>query len=244
MMILDTHCHIDLYPNPNELIQNCENAGITVLGMTNLPSHFEMGYPHVISRKKVRLALGFHPLYAKEHNKEWPLFLKNFSKTSYIGEIGLDFSREGINTREEQLNSFKQILELLQNSNKIVSLHSRRAEKEILKLLLEYNVKNAIFHWYSGPLGLLDSIAESGYYFSVNSAMTESENGIKIIKRIPLNRLLTETDGPFIKFEERVVSPLDIKSIEQKIAEIKNVSHKEISVSIKSNFMNIISAIS
>ncbi len=241
--MLDTHCHIDLYPNPIELIQNCENAGITLLGMTNLPSHFEMGYPHVISRKKVRLSLGLHPLYAKEHKKEWPLFLKNFSKTSYIGEIGLDFSSEGINTKVEQLISFNQILELLQNSNKIVSLHSRRAEKEILKLLLEYNVKNAIFHWYSGPLGLIDSIAESGYYFSINSAMTESENGVKIIKRIPINRILTETDGPFIKLDGRIVSPLDIVYIEKKIADIKNISHLKFSQVLKSNFKTIIGSI-
>jgi TatD DNase family protein len=241
--MLDIHCHIDLYPNPNELIQNCENAGITVLGMTNLPSHFEMGYPHVISRKKVRLALGLHPLYAKEHRKEWPLFLKNFSKTSYIGEIGLDFSRAGINMREEQLYTLNQILELLKNSNKIVSLHSRKAEKEILKLLLEYNVKNAIFHWYSGPLGLIDSISESGYYFSINSAMTESENGIKIIKRIPLNRMLTETDGPFIKLNGRVVTPLDIIAIEKKIAEIKKVSHKEFSQIVKSNIKKLVGSI-
>lgn len=241
--MLDTHCHIDLYPNPNELIQKCENAGITVLGMTNLPSHFEMGYPHVISRKKVRLALGLHPLYAKEHRKEWPLFLKNFSKTSYIGEIGLDFSSEGINMREDQLYFFNQILELLKNSNKIVSLHSRKAEKEILKLLLEYNIKNAIFHWYSGPLGLIDSISESGYYFSINSAMTESENGIKIIKRIPLNRMLTETDGPFIKLNGRVVTPLDIIAIEKKIAAIKKVSHKDFSQIVKSNIKKIVGSI-
>lgn len=242
--MMDLHCHLDLFPNPNELIQKCENAGIIVLGMTNLPSHFEMGYPHVISRKKVRLALGLHPLYAKEHKKEWPLFLKYFNKTSYIGEIGLDFSREGIKTKEEQLHSFTLILKLLQNSKKVLSLHSRRAEKETLKMLLDYNIRTAIYHWYSGPLGLIDRIAESGYYFSINSAMTESENGVKIIKRIPLNRLLTETDGPFIKFEDRVVTPLDIRSIEQKIADIKNVSHKEISESIKSNFKLIISLIS
>jgi TatD DNase family protein len=244
-MIVDSHCHIDLYPNPTELIKKCENEGIIVLGMTNLPSHFEMGYPHVISSKKVRLALGLHPLFAEQHVKEWPMFLKNFSKTSYIGEIGLDFSWEGIKTKNEQLVSFNLILKLIQNNpKKVVSLHSRRAEKVILNMLLEYNIKTAIFHWYSGPLGLIDEIAESGFYFSVNSAMSESENGIKIIKRIPMNRLLTETDGPFIKLDGRIVSPLDIVGIEKKIAVIKNVSYFEMNETIKSNFSKIIRSIS
>ena len=108
--MIDTHCHTDLYKNPIKILQECEKAGITVLSMTNLPSHFEMGYQHVLPFKRIRLALGMHPLHAEQHDKEFSLFLKNLSKTSYIGEVGLDFSREGYTTKEIQVNSFERIL--------------------------------------------------------------------------------------------------------------------------------------
>ena len=75
-MIIDAHCHIDLYPNPIKVLQDCINADITVLAMTNLPSHFEMGYHYFQSLKKIRLALGMHPLMANSHKKEFDLFLK------------------------------------------------------------------------------------------------------------------------------------------------------------------------
>ena len=136
-MILDTHCHIDLYKNPYEILQECEINNIIVLAVTNLPSHFEMGYPHTLPFKRIRLALGLHPLNALEHGDEFQLFVKNLSKTSYIGEVGLDFSREGFKTKEIQLNSFTKILKLISNKNKILTLHSRRAEKEVFNLLQE-----------------------------------------------------------------------------------------------------------
>ena len=60
-------------------------------------------------------------------------------------------------------------------------------------------IKNVIFHWYSGPLSLIPKIVEHGYYFSVNEKMTKTNSGIEIIKRIPRNLILTETDAPFNK---------------------------------------------
>ena len=80
-----------------------------------------------------------------------------------------------------------------------MSVHSRKAEKEVFELLQEYEIKNVIFHWYSGPLNLIDKIIDAGYYFSINEAMTVSISGRKIINKIPQNRILTESDAPFNK---------------------------------------------
>ena len=66
-MIIDTHCHIDMMPNPEAYIRQREKAGDIVIGMTNLPSHFEMGFPHVGGFRHIRLALGLHPLLAAEN---------------------------------------------------------------------------------------------------------------------------------------------------------------------------------
>ncbi|MGV8134983.1 MAG: TatD family hydrolase [Mangrovibacterium sp.] len=238
--MIDTHCHIDLYSQPEKVLRDCEKAGLTVITMTNLPSHFEMGYPHVLPFRKIRMALGMHPLHAEQHDKEFPIFLKNLSKTSYIGEVGLDFSREGFLTKEIQIATFRKILTAIGNQRKILSIHSRRAEKEVFNLLTEYKIKSAIFHWYSGPLNLIDMITEAGYFLSVNPAMIKSETGKKIIERIPKDNLLTETDGPFIKINRRPVEPKDIIEVYRHFSLFWNKPLIEVEQLISDNFKTLL----
>lgn len=195
--MIDTHCHFDIMSNPEAYIYAKEVVGDIVIGMTNLPSHFCIGEPYIRSFKHVRLALGLHPLLAADKQNELQIFKNNIEKTSYIGEIGLDFSKSGISTKEIQISVLRKILSELKGKKKIVSVHSRKAERELLDLLCEYDIKNVIFHWYSGPVGLIPSILSCGYYFSINESMTLSKNGKKIIENIPKPRILTETDAPY-----------------------------------------------
>lgn len=241
--MIDTHCHIDLYDNPLQVAKECEKLGIVAIGMTNLPSHFEMGYRHLIGFKHVRLALGMHPLHAELHNKEMPAFLQHISKTSYVGEVGLDFSREGISTKEIQLRTFNIILRTLTSVNKVLSIHSRKAEKEVFSLLIEYRIKLAIFHWYSGPLRLIDEIVRSGYFFSINPAMVKSKSGREIIDRIPLNNILTESDGPFVEVEGKPARPKDVFLVHRHLAKVKGLDEEFIATEIKSNFKRILSSL-
>ncbi|MDE1206017.1 Qat anti-phage system TatD family nuclease QatD [Tenacibaculum larymnensis] len=239
-MIIDTHCHFDLYENPKEIIDESEKKGIITIGMTNLPSHFKIGYTHVKNYKKVRLALGMHPLMASEHEKEFNLFKKYLNYTSYIGEIGLDFSNEGITTKPIQLLSFEKVLKELEGRSKILSIHSRKAEKEVLDLLKKYKIKNAIFHWYTGSLGVMDEIISSGYYFSINPAMINSVSGRKVIGRIDKNRILTESDGPFIRLKNREIKPKDIKLVIEYLSNIYSETPNAIERMIKKNFDRVI----
>jgi TatD DNase family protein len=196
-MIIDAHCHFDMTPNPERYIREREVAGNIVIGMTNLPSHFQMGVEHVKTLRHVRLALGMHPLLAKEGLEELALFRRYVDQTSYIGEIGLDFSRAGYSTRDLQIRMLRDVLSALKGKKKIISVHSRRAENELLELLTEYDIKNVIYHWYTGPVGLIAKMLDRGYYFSVNEAMCLSKNGQAILKKIPKERILTETDAPY-----------------------------------------------
>ena len=195
-MIIDTHCHFDMMPNPEGYISAKEKAGDIVIGMTNLPSHFKMGQSHLIGYKHIRLALGLHPLLAAENRKELTLFKRLVDQTSYIGEIGLDFSTEGIATKNSVL---WEVLATIKGKKKIVSVHSRNAEKELLDMLCEFEIKNVIFHWYSGPVDLIPAIIERGFYFSINESMCRSKNGQSIIGKIPREKILTETDAPYNK---------------------------------------------
>lgn len=242
-MIIDTHCHIDLYDKPELLLTECEREGIIVFAMTNLPSHFEIGQPFFRKTKNIRLSLGLHPLYAEKHISEYPIFLRNLDKTSYIGEVGLDFSKEGINTKELQINTFIKVLEVTSNKKKILSIHSRKAEKEVLELLIKHNIENAIFHWYSGPTSLINKILGAGYFFSINPSMTTSANGQSIISKIPMNRILTESDGPFVRIEKRTIHPKDLGIIFNYISNSRNLTISQVENQIQSNLNELINRI-
>lgn len=240
--MIDTHCHIDLYPDPISLANECERLGVITIGVTNLPSHFERGHPHLRKNRYVRLALGLHPLYAEEHKNEFPLFIKNLSSTSYIGEVGLDFSKEGIATKEIQVETFGKILSVLRGQQKVISLHSRKAESVVLGMLVENKISCAIFHWYSGPLSLIESITSAGYYLSVNPAMVVSKSGSEIIRRIPKEKILTESDGPFVTVKGQAVRPNDVQIVIGHLSKLWNISQEQVEMQIKQNFFNLIAS--
>lgn len=231
--MIDVHCHFDMAQNPEKYISDNEKSQIITIGMTNLPSHFQMGINHVKRFKYIRLALGLHPLRAKEHVKEFSKFRQYVNETSYIGEVGLDFSREGFSTKEIQIKSFEFVLDCIRKKNKIISLHSRRAEKDTLDMLIEKGIQDAIFHWYSGSLNVLKDIVNAGYYFSINSAMTQSDNGKKIIENIPKELILTETDFPFIENS-------DINSVQRYLSSFWGNSIAEVEKTIDSNFKTLL----
>ncbi|MFI3260077.1 MAG: TatD family hydrolase [Rikenellaceae bacterium] len=156
--------------------------------------------------------------------------------TSYIGEVGLDFSREGVSTKELQIRSFEFVLNAIKARKKIISLHSRKAEAEVLDMLTTADVHNAIFHWYTGSLKTLDKIINQGHYISINSAMTQSANGKSIINNIPLTNMLTETDSPYI-------SGSSISKVIEVISEQRGIDKNRVASQIAENFQNLLNTI-
>lgn len=234
--MIDVHCHFDMAKNPVKYISDNETLRISTIGMTNLPSHFQLGINHIKHYRHIRLALGLHPLRAEEHVKEYPRFLQSINETSYIGEVGLDFSKEGFCTKDIQLKSFEFVLDNIKGKKKILSIHSRRAEMQTLEMLLDRNIQNAIFHWYSGPINVLKKIADAGFFFSINSAMILSDNGKKIISKMPKELILTETDFPFIENS-------NIANVYVHLSDLWNVSLLEVEQTIDRNFKRLINRI-
>ena len=234
----DTHCHLDLYPDPYEVAIATEQSGITTIAVTNLPSAYYAAKPHMSSFHHLKLAIGLHPLAALKHTpQEKESFQRAFSETQYVGEVGLDFSKQGISTKERQLDSFRFVLELLQHESKFVTLHSRRAESTVLDLLTSFGVGPTVFHWYSGSLTVLDKIINAGHYLSINTAMIHSKNGQRIINRIPKHRLLTETDGPFIKVQGKAAMPANVEFIHRYLAEVWGASEKAVEAQAEENLI-------
>lgn len=196
-MLIDCHCHFDRLQNPQAFLYENELKGNYTIGMTNTPRHFQIGFPHVKSCRFIRLALGFHPQAIEEIYPQLSLFKELVSNTSYIGEVGLDYSPNFIVTKKRQIECFEEICRTLSGKNKITSIHSLRAESDIVSILSNYSINTPVFHWYSGPLKLIPSILNIGGYFSINEAMTLSKHGQEIIRKIPIERMLTETDSPY-----------------------------------------------
>lgn len=240
----DTHCHLDLYQNPPLVAANTEGAGIFTIAVTNLPLAYEAARPHMRTFKYLKLALGMHPLLTQHHSHEQKrLFRRLFAETDFIGEVGLDFSREGVGSKDQQIESFRFVLDLLRNQNKIASLHTRRAEKMVHELLREYDVAPVIFHWYSGPINLIEKIAARGDYFSVNPAMIRSAGGQKIISCIPKERVMTETDAPFVKVNGNPALPSDVALVIQHLASQWRVSLTDVEDQLEANLRKLLRGI-
>lgn len=243
MNILDSHCHLDRYPNARKVAEEAARRGVFTIAMTNLPSHFRAGLPHVQQLPRVRLALGLHPLSASEHPGELSEFEAHFRSTSFIGEVGLDYSREGRGTKQQQLQSFRLVAGLVGASPKVVSLHSRGAEEDVLGVLDQFGVKCAIFHWYSGSLATLEAVIAGGHLLSINPAMTRSTKGREIIARIPREQILSETDGPFVQVAGAAANPWDAVLVEQYLAKCWALSAEQVRAQVWSNFTQLINRI-
>lgn len=239
--MLDAHCHLDLYSDPSQTAVNAESSGVFVVCVTNTPSAFLAVRPHIRQFKKIRLALGLHPLCAELHtDDEISQFGKLISDTSFIGEVGLDFSREGRETRNKQLDSFQFVLRSLNNEPKFITIHSRQAESTVLELLRQEYPHPVVFHWYSGPVKTLEDAVEDGHYFSVNPAMLRSDKGKNVIVRIPRERILTESDGPFVNMGNRKIEPSDVRAVEEALGAIWGMSAMAVRSAVQTNFQKLV----
>ena len=195
---MDAHMHFDLYENRDEVLEYIESQKSYTIAVTNLPELFQKYNKKYTDKKFVKIALGFHPELVEEYKYQQGLFRELVDETRFIGEVGLDFSNTSDGEKNNQMVIFQNILSWCTDKRKILSVHSRAASKEVISILDGFNGK-VILHWYSGRIVDLETALSRGYYFSINHQMLESENGRKIIKKIPVNRILIESDAPFTK---------------------------------------------
>ncbi len=141
--------------------------------------------------------------------------------------------------QKKQQDAFEFICHQATKQKKLLSVHSRMAEEDTLKILLRQGVKKAIIHWYTGNLKIMNHLLDAGYYFSVNSSMCDSVNGRKIISNIPIDRLLVESDGPFSKIGTKKYSPADLQQTYNLIS--NTIGSKEISKLVFNNFKYLLS---
>ena len=134
-VLIDSHCHVDQFPHPEEIVRECEKASIRVVAVTNLPSDFAIAADRLKGHPHVWAALGMHPLMATKAIRELSAFRRLVPYVDYVGEIGLDYSSEGIATKAVQDRVFEEVLGSLEDRHRFITLHSRRAASEILARL-------------------------------------------------------------------------------------------------------------
>ena len=242
-MLIDTHCHIDQFPSPEDVIRECETSGLRVVAVTNLPSHFAIAADRLRKHPLISPALGMHPLSASEGIRELAAFKRMAPHANFIGEIGLDFSRHGDASKTIQERVFEEVLRAIQDRPRFITLHSRGAEESVLERLRRHRIKAAVFHWFSGPAKILDDVLNQGHFVSINPAMLSSASGQRVIAQSPRERVLVESDGPFTKVQGNICKPADVALVYKFLAARWNVSMEEMIYTVKVNFERIVGAL-
>lgn len=240
---VDAHCHIDLFPHPPEIVGLAEAQRIYTIAVTNAPSVFEHTARLASGSKYIRPALGLHPELAHSHKHELDSFRCSLPQTRYVGEVGLDYTTQDQDIRLKQRQVLASIAGWANESgDKVLTLHSRRAVSDVLSVLKGIRSR-MILHWFSGTYKELDRAIAEGYFFSINGAMMQSAKGLALVGRMPKDRVLTETDGPFVKNGAAPASPLAVKATVKRLAEFWALPPEDMREMVINNLRNVLGAI-
>ena len=249
----DSHCHLgdDAYlEDLEQVISTASHEGLTRM--------LTLGWDLKSSRKAVELAhrfehvyaaVGFHPENLEEVSDEALEEIKALAqdpKVIAIGEIGLDYYwYKDIKDHEKQKVWLIKQIDLANELGLPVSIHAREASFDILQLLTEHPVKNnAVLHCYSGSVESLKSLAKLGYYFGFDGPITY-KNAIvpkECVKACPIDRLLVETDSPYLSpvpLRGTRNEPKNIPIIVKTMAELRDLSIEEMTDILNDNFRHL-----
>ena len=252
--MIDSHCHLDhepLYNNIDEVLKRSKDAGIEKLLTicTTLDSFLKI--KQLVKKDKIIYGTyGIHPHEVKNdkiNTKKIVDEINNNEKIIGIGETGLDFYYNH-SDKVDQLHSFEEHINASIELNIPLIIHSRNAEEEILDIFdkyKNYNIK-ILMHCFTGSKRFAEKLLEFNTYFSASGIIT-FKNSIdlqKTFESIPLNRLLIETDSPYlapVPNRGKKNEPSFVKYTAQKLADIKQISNSELINSTTTNFNKLFS---
>lgn len=236
MELIDTHCHLEQTGYLPDVINRAKANGL-VAAIT-------MGMDYQSNLKVLEMAaqypgfaypaLGMHPwqLTASPANQDTEFIIKHISGVKAIGEIGLDYNKEILQStpQEVQQTTLRNILSIARKYNKPVSVHSRYAWMDAFTLVKESGVEKAVFHWYTGPSSVLKEIIAQGYFISATPSTEYHAEHRRAIKAVPLQQLMLETDSPVNYGIESKwqAEPADTLRTLRAVARIKEISEEEL----------------
>lgn len=231
---LDMHIHLEDY-NPEDLSDNILYMAVAVNRDT-----YNKTLKLASEKGNVIPCLGIHPANCSEMIPEH-LLSQMLSRSALAGEMGLDYHWvKDSSTYPLQREVFSKQLELCKKWNVIPSIHTKGAEKEILKLLKDFEIARSIIHWYSGPEELIEEFLELGCYFTIGPDIC---TGSQVYKQVPLDRMFAETDNPtgIPWILEGYHSAGDIVIVYKKLSELFSLDEKILIDQFKENLKILLS---
>jgi TatD DNase family protein len=242
--VIDLHCHLDLYPDPHAVAKECARRQLYVLSVTTTPTAFEGTRRLAPAGSKIRTALGLHPEIAVQRRHELELIERLLPLTDYVGEIGLDGSRDHRATLDAQSEIFRSILVMCaQAGGRKLTIHSRAAAARVLDVL--HDVPGAgsfVLHWFVGTPAQVSRATAMSAWFSVGPTMLSSERGRVAANAMPRDRILTESDGPFGTVNGDPAYPWDAWKAVPHLAALWEVTEQEAADQLTSNFRTFVEA--
>ncbi|MDO5790393.1 MAG: TatD family hydrolase [Eggerthella sp.] len=216
------------------------------------PSQLAVDFPFI------KLAVGLHPWWVPADEgclaEELRAFDGTLSETSYVGEVGLDFSKRRIATRDAQLCAFRHIAgACAKEGGKVLSIHCVKAYDDALSILKSSGCLascTCIFHWFSGSFPQLAQAMDAGCFFSVSARMLETKKGREYAKAIPLQKMLLETDAPAVVDPEREHPSIaysydqmrrQLAETLQLLAQIRDIGEAELAAIVQQNAREVFS---
>ena len=243
-MTVDLHCHLDLYPNARDVVKEVQRRGITVLSVTTTPTAFRGTRRLTEACPQLKTALGLHPELAVEREHELALFDELLDETRFVGEVGLDGSRRFASTRDAQLRVFHHILRSCSDAGgRVLSIHSRSAVTPMLGALARVpGAGIAVLHWFTGSPQQAGVAVATGCWFSVGPTMLATAKGVELVRRVPRDRVMTETDGPFAAVDGGPAYPWHADRAVNLLAEAWELSTADTEAQLDVNFLRLVAA--
>lgn len=242
---VDFHCHLDLYENHERLITECDQKKVATLAVTTTPKAWPRNREMAATSSHVRVALGLHPQLVAERGGELTLFERYLSDARYVGEVGLDAGPRFYKSFAEQERIFERILRACaEQGDKILTLHSVRAVSKVLGHLersFPQDRGQAVLHWFTGTSAEATRATALGCYFSVNGEMLRSPKHRQMVMNLPLDRILTETDGPFVEHDGRPVKPMDVNRTVAELADLRGLTVEAMAQTVIQNLVCLVS---
>ena len=252
-MLVDSHCHLDRldyegkHKNIADVIDKAHAKGITHLlsvcvTLDDYPAMAEMIAPY----KQVSSTCGIHPLY-KEAVMDEALLLEYASsdKVVAIGETGLDFFYSP-ETKEWQMDAFRRQIRVAKKLNKPLIIHTRGARQETLDILHEEGAEQVggVLHCFTESIEMAEEAMKLGFYISVSGIVTfkNAKELQEVIKAVPLERLLVETDSPYlapVPHRGQENEPAYTHDVAKFVADLKGVSFEELAEVTTNNYFNL-----
>lgn len=244
--LTDTHCHLD-DDRYNEDLEAVIKRAEDLNFILNPGCDIETSQKAIeISENfpKVYAAVGIHPNDLENYNKEADIeMLRKLAKNKNvlaIGEIGLDYYYDDNPPREVQMEAFEDQIKLAKELDLPFIVHDREAHEDTMTILRKYPEVRCVVHSFSGDSEMAKEVIDLGNFISIGGPLTFKNSGNlpKVIEEIPLEKIMLETDGPYltpVPFRGKRNEPTYVRYVAQKIAELKGITVEEVEKQTQEN---------